>query len=559
MQRKPFYLALALAFAVPLSLVVAQQPGEKIDLNVIHKIKAAEGIGGGGGGLGRGGARSPSQVMNTMYYLTDRYGPRLTNSPQFRAAGEWAVTQLKEWGLSNVHLEKWSTAGGRGGPIPGWQMTGYSGAMVEPTYMPLIGYAQAWTAGTNGPITADAMLAPVQTPADMEKWHGKLKGKIVLTSEPPELAFPDTPLAHRYTDAELTAMIPDVLPTGGGRGGRGGRAGQPANPLFNMTPEERQAYLEKQRNFWKDEGVLLTITANGRGESGTVFASNGAPRTGDVTMNLPQVAITAENYNRIARLLEHNVPVKLAFDIKTQFDTSNTDSFNVIAEIPGTTKSDEVVMVGGHFDSWHMGTGATDNAAGSAVAMEVMHLLKTANLKMDRTVRMALWGGEEEGLLGSAAYVKAHFADPAVMKPAPQHDKFAAYFNVDNGTGRIRGIYLQQNEMCRPIFEQWFAALKDLTPGVITIRDTGGTDHQSFDRVGLPGFQFIQDPMDYETRTHHSNMDVYDRIQQADMEQMSVVEAAFVYLAATRPDKLPRKDLPAPQPANGRGGRGAAN
>ena len=558
MQRKTFFLALALAFAVPLSLVVAQQPGERIDLNVIHKIKAAEGIG-GGGGFGRGGARSPSQVMNTMYYLTDRYGPRLTNSPQFRAAGEWAVTQLKEWGLSNVHLEKWSTEGGRGGPIPGWQMTGYSGAMVEPTYMPLIGYAQAWTAGTNGPITADAMLAPVQAPADMEKWHGKLKGKIVLTSEPPDLAFPEAPLAHRYTDAELAAMIPDILPTGGGRGGRGGRAGQPANPLFNMTPEERQAYLEKQRNFWKDEGALMTITANGRGESGTVFASNGAPRTGDVAKNLPQVAITAENYNRIARLLEHNVPVKLAFDIKTEFDTSNTDSFNVIAEIPGTTKPDEVVMVGGHFDSWHMGTGATDNAAGSAVAMEVMHILKTANLKMDRTVRMALWGGEEEGLLGSAAYVKAHFADPAVMKPTPEHDKFAGYFNVDNGTGRIRGIYLQQNEMCRPIFEQWFAALKDLTPGVITIRDTGGTDHQSYDRVGLPGFQFIQDPMDYETRTHHSNMDVYDRIQQSDMEQMSVVEAAFVYLTATRPDKLPRKDLPAPQPAGGRGGRGAGN
>jgi hypothetical protein len=560
MHRRTLLLALGAGLAVPLSLVVAQQNTEHIDLNVVHKLKAAEGIGGGGGGFGRGGgARGGSQVMNTMYYLTDRYGPRLTNSPQFRAAGEWAVTQLKEWGLSNVHLEKWSTTGGRGGAIPGWQMTGYSGAMVEPTYMPLIGYPQAWTAGTNGPITGEAMLASVQTPEDMEKWHGKLKGKIVLTAEPPELPFPDKPLAERYTDAQLAEMIPDILPTGGGRGARGGRAGQPANPLFNMTPEERQALLEKQRNFWRDEGVLLTITANGRGESGTVFASNGAPRTGDPTKNLPQVAITAENYNRIARLLQHNVPVKLAFDIKTQFDMSNTDSFNVIAEIPGATKPDEVVMVGGHFDSWHMGTGATDNAAGSAVAMEVMRLLKSTNVKMDRTVRMALWGGEEEGLLGSAAYVKEHFADPAVMKTTAEHDKFAGYFNVDNGTGRIRGIYLQQNEMCRPIFEQWFAALKDLTPGVITIRDTGGTDHQSFDRVGLPGFQFIQDPMDYETRTHHSNMDVYDRIQQTDMEQMSVVEAAFVYLAATRPEKLPRKDLPAPQPAGGRGGRAGGN
>ena len=559
MQRKTLFLAFTLALAVPLSLVIAQQPAEKIDLNAIHKLKAAEGIGAGGGfGRGGGGGRGGSQVMTTMYYLTDRYGPRLTNSPQFRAAGDWAVGQLKEWGMSNVHLEKWSTAGGRGGPIPSWQITGYSGAMVEPTYMPIIGYPQAWTGGTNGPVTGEAMLASIQVPADLDKWHGKLKGKIVLMVEPPELPFPETPLAHRYTDAELSAMVPDILPTGGARGGRGGRGG-PFAALMNMTPEERQAFTERQRNFWKDEGVLLTITANGRGESGTVFASNGAPRTGDPTKNLPQVAITAENYNRIARLLEHSVPVKLSFDIKTQFDMSNTDSFNVIAEIPGTTKSDELVMVGGHFDSWHMGTGATDNGAGSAVAMEVMRLLKSSNLKMDRTVRMALWGGEEEGLLGSAAYVKEHFADPAVMKPTPEHDKFAGYFNIDNGTGRVRGIYLQQNEMVRPIFEQWFAALKDLTPGVITIRDTGGTDHQSFDRVGLPGFQFIQDPMDYETRTHHSNMDVYDRIQQADMEQMSVVEAAFVYLAATRADKLPRKDLPAAQPAGGRGGRGGGN
>jgi Zn-dependent M28 family amino/carboxypeptidase len=323
-----------------------------------------------------------------------------------------------------------------------------------------------------------------------------------------------------------------------------------------MTPEERQAFVEKQRTFYKDEGALMLVTASARGESGTVFASNGSARSGDPTKNMPSVAITAENYNRIMRLVEHQVPVKLSFDIKTKFDMADTDSFNVVGEIPGTTKPEEVVMVGGHFDSWHMGTGATDNAAGSAVAMEVMRVLKSLNLKMDRTVRLALWGGEEEGLLGSAAYVKSHFADPTVMKPTPEHDKFAAYFNIDNGTGRIRGIYLQGNEMARPIFEQWFAALKDLTPGSITIRNTGGTDHQSFDRVGLPGFQFIQDPMDYETRTHHSNMDVYDRIQQADMTQMAIIESVFVYHAATRAEKFPRVDLPAPQPANGRGGRG---
>jgi Zn-dependent M28 family amino/carboxypeptidase len=553
MSRKTFFVLL-FALLLPL-LIVAQQASEHVDLNVVHKIKTAE-LGGGGGGFGgggRGAGRVNSQVMNIMYNLTDRYGPRLTNSPQFRRAGDWAVGQLKEWGLSNVHLEKWSTEGVRGGAIPSWEVTGYSGAMVEPTYMPIIGYPQAWSGSTKGTLTGDAILAPIQAPADFDKWHGKLKGKFVLTVAVPELPFPTTPLAHRYTDDELLALVPEVLPTGNGAG-RGGRGG-PFAALANMTPEERQAFLEKQRTFFADEGALATITASARGESGTVFASNGSPRTGDPTKNIPSVAITAENYNRIARLLEHEAPVKLAFDIKTKFDMSDTDSFNVVAEIPGTTKPNELVMVGGHFDSWHMGTGATDNGAGADVAMEVMRILKSLNLKMDRTVRMALWGGEEEGLLGSAAYVKEHFADPAVMKTTAEHDGFAGYFNVDNGTGRIRGIYLQENEMVRPIFEQWFAALKDLTPGVITIRNTGGTDHQSFDRVGLPGFQFIQDPMDYETRTHHSNMDVYDRIQQADMEQMAVIEAVFVYNAATRAEKLPRKDLPVPTPEGGRGGR----
>lgn len=555
MSRKTLVFSLV-ALLVPL-LIVAQQTTEKVDLSVIHKIKVAELAGGGRGGRGGGAGRGGSQVMNIMYNLTDRYGPRLVNSPQFRRAGDWAVGQLKEWGMTDAHLEKWSTAGGRGGAIPSWEITGYSGAMTEPTYMPLIGYPQAWSGGTNGMVTGEAIVASIQTPADLDKWRGKLKGKIVLTAPLQELAFPTTPLGRRYTEEELQAMVPEILPTGGG-GGRGGRGGQNA-ALLAMTPEERQAFQEKQRTFFADEGVLVTITATARGQSGTVFASNGSPRTGDPTKNIPSVAITAENYNRIVRLLEHKVPVTLAFDIKVAWDTSNTDSFNVIADIPGTTKPNELVMVGGHFDSWHMGTGATDNGAGSAVAMEVMRILKSLNLKMDRTVRLGLWGGEEEGLLGSRAYVKEHFADPATMKTTAEHDGFAGYFNIDNGTGRIRGIYLQENEMARPIFEQWFAALKDLTPGVITIRNTGGTDHQSYDGVGLPGFQFIQDPMDYDTRTHHSNMDVYDRIQQADMEQIAVIEAVFVYNAATRPDKLPRKELPPPTPPGGRGGRGGSN
>ncbi len=554
MSRTTRFALAVLSLLVP-ALIVAQQQTERVDLNVIHKIKTAEFGGGGGfGGGGRGGAGG-SQVMNIMYHLTDQYGPRLTNSPQFRAAGNWAVGQLKEWGLSNVHLEPWSTKDVPSGAIPSWELTSYSGAMVEPTYMPIIGMPSAWTAGTNGPITAEAVEAQVQTPDDLTKWHGKLKGKIVLISGPAiDLPFPTTPLAHRYTEAELHDMMPDIIPGAAGRGGRGGRAGAFA-ALLNMTPEQRQEFQNKMRSFMKDEGVLATISASAVADGSGTLRGGGANRTGDPTQNIPAINVTAEHYNRIARLLEHNVPVKLSFDIKTKFDMSQTESFNVIAEIPGSSKPNELVMVGGHFDSWHYGTGATDNGVGSAVAMEVMRILKSLNLKMDRTVRLGMWGGEEEGLLGSRAYVKAHFADTATMKPTPEHDGFAGYFNIDNGTGKIRGIYLQGNEMVRPVFEQWFASLKDLTEGAITIRNTGGTDHQSYDGVGLPGFQFIQDPMDYETRTHHTNMDTYDRIQAGDLEQMAVIEAAFVYNAATRPDKLPRKDLPAPQPAGrGRGG-----
>jgi hypothetical protein len=557
-------------------LLVAEQPAERIDLNVIHKIKTAE-IGEGFRGGGRGGRAGAPPIMETLYSLTDRYGPRLTNSPQFRAAGEWAVKQLNEWGLSRVHLEKWATApapgdanndaagpGGRGrvrAAIPGWEMTGYEGAMVEPTFMPIIGYPEAWSGSTDGKVTGDAMMAPsIATMAEMDKLHGTLQGKIILLGTGPlDLPFPDTPLGTRYTEAQLAALIPQALPTGGAGagGGRGGR-GEPAAGGPALSEEEQRALSARQATFWKDEGVLLTIQAQAaRGEGGMVPANNGAPRTGDPTKNLPQIAVTAEHYNRVARLLEHKEPVKLSFNIQTKFDTRNTESFNVIAEIPGATKPNELVMVGGHFDSWHMGTGATDNGAGATVAMEVMRILKSLNLKMDRTVRMALWGGEEEGLLGSAAYVKDHFADPATMKTTKEHDGFAGYFNIDNGTGKIRGIYLQGNEMERPIFEQWFAAIKDLTEGVITGANTGGTDHQSFDAVGLPGFQFIQDPMDYDTRTHHTNMDTYERVQQADMEQMAIVEAYFVYQAATRPEKLPRKDLPAPRgEGGGRGGRG---
>ena len=310
MNIKSLLAVLGLSLGISALIFGQQAMTEKVDLNVIHKIKTAElggggGFGGGGGG-GRGRGGAGSKVMDIMWSLTDRYGPRLTNSPQFRAAGDWAVGQLKEWGLANVHLEKWPTAGVTSGPIPGWQVTGYSGAMVEPTYMPIEGVPVAWTTGTNGPVTGEVVMAAIESPADMEKYKGKVKGKIVLTVPVQDLTLPVTALATRYTNEQLADLVPEVVPTGG-RGGAGGRGGNAA--LLNMTPEERTAYQEKLRNFWKDEGALLTIQASARGQSGTLFGG-GAPRLGETTKNLPQVSITAEQYNRIARLVQHNVPVK---------------------------------------------------------------------------------------------------------------------------------------------------------------------------------------------------------------------------------------------------------
>lgn len=325
------------------------------------------------------------------------------------------------------------------------------------------------------------------------------------------------------------------------------RARLPA-PWQNMSREEVQAMRKKINGFLASEQVAAVLSYGYAGDDGTVFGSSAGSREVKDPLPPTSIVVTPEHYNRIYRLVSHNIPVKLDLDVKTEI-LEPKDSVNVVAEIPGGAKKDEIVMLGAHLDSWQGGTGATDNGAGSAVMMEAMRLLKTLNLKLDRTVRMALWGGEEEGLLGSKAYVKEHFADPETMKVTSEHAKLDGYFNVDNGSGRIRGIYLQGNDMCRPIFEQWFSAFRDMDADAITIRDTGGTDHLSFDAVGLPGFQFIQDELEYSTLTHHSNMDVYDHASPNDLKQAATIVAAFVYLTANRPEMLPRKPLPPPHPA----------
>jgi hypothetical protein len=519
-------LSILLLALVP-ALVIAQ---ERVDLSVVNRIKTE--------------AFTNSKAMDYIFYLTDVNGPRLAGSPGYQSAGDWCVKTLREMGVANPREEKWGPFG------RGWTFTYYAGHMIEPAYAPLIGAPVAWTQGTNGPVTAEAMMANIQTPADMERFRGKLKGKIVLASAARDLPPPATPLFSRYSVEQLAEIATYPIPAAG-RGGRGGR-GAPAQ--LNMTPEQLRQFQTDLASFWKSEQPAVIVQNSANVESGTIQGGGALQR--ESLDNLPTVMLSTEQYNRIARLLTHDppVPVKLQFEVKAQYFDDNRDSFNVVGEIPGGAKKGEVVMVGGHLDSWHYGTGATDNAVGAAAAMEAMRILKALDLKMDRTVRIGLWGAEEQGLYGSAAYVKEHFADRATMKTTAEHDKFSAYFNIDNGTGKIRGIYTQGNDMVKPIFEEWLKPFQDLGAATVTVRNTGGTDHQSFDAVGLPGFQFIQDPMDYDSRTHHTNMDVYDRIQRADVLQMAAIEASFVYDAATRAEKLPRKPLPKPQPAGGRGG-----
>jgi carboxypeptidase Q len=531
-------LASLTAFAV-----IPMAAEERVDLTAIHKIREE--------------ALQNSKVMDHVFQLTDVYGPRLTNSPGFFAAADWVVKQLKEWGIEG-HQEKWGPFG------RGWTFTHFSANLIEPQYAPLIGFPLAWSPGTNGVVTGEAIVANIAAESDFDRYKGKLKDKIVFMGVGRELTMITTSLGQRYTDDELAKLSaaadgggrggpPGTAALGDGRGGRGGRGGAGGQPAGQNAQQQLRNRINQ---FLKDEGVAVVVRlGGGQSSGGTVFGQDAGSRDVKDPVPPPTVALTPEHYNRVMRLLDNKIPVKLEFDIRAKFLDDRTDSVNVIGEIPGGRKRDEVVMIGAHLDSWQGGTGATDNAAGCAVMIEAMRILKTLDLRMDRTIRMALWSGEEEGLLGSRAYVTEHFANREDMKLKPEHAKLAGYFNVDNGSGKIRGVYLQGNDAMRPVFEEWFKPFQDLGAGTISIRNTTGTDHLSFDAVGLPGFQFIQDGLEYNSRTHHSSMDVYDRVQRADMAQMAVIVASFVYEAANRVEMLPRKPLPKPQPPqNGRGG-----
>ncbi|WP_233603761.1 M28 family metallopeptidase [Pedobacter sp. KBW01] len=481
-----------------------------------------------------------SKAMDIAFNLTDVSGPRLSNSPGLKKAQDWAVKQLTDWGLKNAHLEAWGTFG------KGWQIDKYYAATTLPFYHAIIASPKAWTPGTNGPIKSEVILIKADSVADLAKYKGKLAGKIIMMDQGAPLTSGTKADFARYADSTLAQMAAAKPQAAGPRQRPAG--GPMADRMAQMMKMREVRAAMNAMLVEEKVGLILTYA---RGGQGTFFTSNGASYALDAKPVSPELEVAAEDFLHILRLLRAGKPVEVEADIKTSFYDQDPKGYNVIAEIPGTDKKlkDEVVMIGGHFDSWHAATGATDNAAGSAVMMEAMRILKAINFKPKRTIRIALWSSEEQGLFGSRGYVAKHFGDPKTMVLTPDQKKISAYYNLDNGTGKIRGVYLQGNAAAGPIFQNWLNPFNDLGATTVTINNTGGTDHQAFDAVGIPGFQFIQDPADYNTRTHHSNMDTYDRLVEDDLKQAATIIASFVYNTSQREAQIPRKELPAPQPA----------
>jgi carboxypeptidase Q len=492
--------------------------------------------------LEEGAARS--QVMEHVIWLADIHGPRLTGSPGIEQAGVWALQQLTSWGLSNVREERFDF--GRG-----WSLERFSAHMIEPQVQPVIGMPKSWTHGTGGPVTAEVVYAPIRTESDFERYRGRLRGRIVLTQPERQVNLLDGRVVLRMNEREIEEARTVTDP-------RGAPAPTPptaVEPAPPPVPPSAQRIAE----FYRQEGAIALLERGSdtdivpggsdlswttqRADGGTIFVTTGGSRAPDAPETLPSIVLAVEHYNRMVRILERGVPVRMELDVRTRFhEETRPNAFNIIAEIPGTDPvlRNEVVLIGAHFDSHHGGTGATDNATGSAAMMEAMRILKAVGAQPRRTIRVGLWGAEEQGLMGARNYVERHLVDAS--GPKPEFDRFSAYFNIDNGTGRIRGIWLERNLAAGPVFEAWLQlpALRELGVEIIGPRAVGSTDHAAFTRAGLPGFQFIQERLEYRSRTHHSTMDVVDRVQADDMRQMATVAALFAYLAAQADERIPR-------------------
>ncbi|MBA2606722.1 MAG: M20/M25/M40 family metallo-hydrolase [Acidobacteria bacterium] len=565
LKRKLFSVFMLYAFLLP-GFVFAQTPSSTASATaavaapapyqapkeVIDKIKEE-------------GSKN-SQVMRTLSYLTDVIGGRLTGSPAMKRANEWTRDQMTKWGLQNARLEAWGPFG------RGWTLKNFDAQIVAPSDIPLIAYPKAWSPSTNGTITADVVYFAPKTDADYEKYKGQLRGKIVLVSDERELKANFEPMGSRRTDEELAKMAEAPDPATVPRNNTG------------ITPERMKMFMDrfvqgaKRMNFLLQEGAAVMVDNSFNGSGGTVFVQQAnvaqeIPKSMEEYFSgkrlppqqkeaeskmIPQITLATEHYNRLARMIKFGEKLKMAVNIQAEYDDKDPMAYNTIAEIPGSDPriKDEIVMLGGHMDSWHAGTGATDNAAGVAVAMEAARIIQSLGLKPRRTIRVALWSGEEQGLLGSQAYVKQHFGEMkggdmfSMMAGSEKtlqfvkqadYEKLSAYYNLDNGTGKIRGVHLQGNAAVAPIFRAWLEPFKEMGATTVTLSNTGGTDHLSYDRIGLPGFQFIQDEIEYDARTHHSNQDVFDRIQADDMKQAATIMAAFVYQTAMMDEKIPRK------------------
>ena len=514
---------LFLSASLLLSLSVFAQE-EKVDQEIINKI-IKEGT-------------SNSQIMDIAFNLTDVSGPRLTNSPGYYRAANYAVNQLKKWGADKAGLEAWGDFG------QGWQLKKSYIAMTAPYYKPIMAYPKTWTQSTKGLVKADVVVINVKDSTELDQYKGKLAGKVVIVNRVDEYKHSFKPDASRHTDDELKTMA-DFKPNPQPQGQRPG-----ANPnMARFAGAQRLNTLIKQ--MITDEGAAAYLTSSPASHDGTIFVQGPAGNRVDFTNGKPsvlEIAVSYEDIKTINRLVNMGSKVSIDLDVQSEFTGTDVKGYNVIGEIKGTDPKlkDEVVMLGAHLDSWQGSTGATDNAAGCAVMLEVMRIFKTLNLQPKRTIRIALWSGEEQGLLGSRGWIKNNVGDRVTKEVKPEQGKISAYYNIDNGTGKIRGVYLEGNSGVQPIFAQWLEPFKEVGASTLTLQNTGGTDHISFNEMGIPGFQFIQDEIEYDTRTHHTTMDSYDHLVAEDLKQMATIVATFVYNTAQRAEKLPRKEMPKP-------------
>jgi hypothetical protein len=527
---KRSFLALAL---LTTSITLGAQTGNPVDTATINRI--------------RGEAIANSQAMEHHWWLSEVFGPRATGTPGYQRGADWVMKKFAEWGLKNIHVERFPFG-------QGWTIERFSAHMITPSPAPLIGMPRWNSPSTNGTVTADVVQVRAAAEADFAKYRGQLKGRIVVLQAPRPVRMLDGRIVLRMNDEDwkeaMTLPEPSPKPAGPGGGGQGA-AQKFAQALQRFLVEEGVAAV-------LDRGSDSDLSAGGsdlswqtqRVDGGTIFPGNGGSRDPKAPQQVPSATLAVEHYNRIARLLERGQPVRMEVNIQTRFYPETNpegNAFNIIADIPGSDLAKEVVILGAHFDTYPYATGATDNTTGSVAMIEAVRVIQALGLRPRRTIRVALWAAEEQGLLGSREYVNRHYFDAGTKTPKPEHANVQAYFNLDNGTGRILGIWGQNNTGAMKAFDQWGQALKDLGWKNVSPRSVSQTDHGSFENAGLPGFQFIQERLEYNSRTHHSNMDTFDHVVKDDVVQQGAVAAVFAWYAANTPERLPRKPLTSTQ------------